>query len=233
MQHVSTFSADSILDAQRAPGFLEDVQPMQRVTLAQIDAGWHPSVAQAVRTIRDWQRLKRRKADASMIICGSNGIGKTHMARAMWWSFSYVATDLDGNAIPGTERPEALWYSADLLMSKLGQTRDPDTGLIVSADAASVIGRKPLVVIDDVGAEGAIPFVGKDDQAGEKQARYFKAVDWCYGRVSVVITSNLSIDALRQHVGRRVWDRLMEMAPRGYVLDLGNVPSYRQRLGGR
>jgi DNA replication protein DnaC len=72
-------------------------------------------------------------------------------------------------------------------------------------------------------------------QATEIQARYFKILNHCYERhISVVITSNLSIDQLQDHLGARCWSRLQEMASVGLILELGrDVPDYRLRRSGR
>lgn len=91
-----------------------------------------------------------------------------------------------------------------------------------------------MIVIDDVGAEQTLPFVGKDDQEAEKQARYFRVIDYCYGRgISVIMTSNLKPPQLAELLGGRCWDRLSEMAPRGFVIDLSGVPSWRRAQSGR
>jgi len=62
----------------------------------------------------------------------------------------------------------------------------------------------------------------------------FRVIDWAYGNgVPLVITSNLTIQELAGHVGRRAWDRLMQMAPTGQMVDMSGVPSWRVKAGGR
>jgi DNA replication protein DnaC len=71
-------------------------------------------------------------------------------------------------------------------------------------------------------------------QEYEIQNRYFKVIDYCYTyQISIVMTSNLSADALRRHIGERSWSRLQKMAPKGFMRDLSGVPDYRLREGGR
>jgi hypothetical protein len=94
----------------------------------------------------------------------------------------------------------------------------------------------PLLVIYDVGAEQEIPFVNKDPrhQQRERQARYLAVVNYCYEHgIGLVITANMQLDGLREHIGGRAFSRLMEMAPSGQVVDLTGVPDYRKKLGGR
>lgn len=253
MKHISDIDLTNALAASAPEP--EPAQTRQRFTLGQLNINRHASVAAAVRKARYWQieKLSGRNYGISLVLCGSNGIGKTHIARALWWTYICQAVDLDGNPLPGTELPTGRWFDADRLMALLGQTRDPETNMVTTAQAANVIGPKiaptqhngvPLIVIDDVGSESTIPFVGKDDQAAERQARYFKAIDYCYQSdegagirpISVIITSNLPVNELEAHLGRRCWDRLLQMAPKkpeSMIFDMGNVPSYRKQAGGR
>lgn len=90
------------------------------------------------------------------------------------------------------------------------------------------------MVIDDVGAEGVLEFVGKEHQVVERQARYFRFIDHCYANdIPGVITTNLPLAELAAHLGRRAWDRLMQMAPAGQMVDMSGVPSWRVKAGGR
>jgi DNA replication protein DnaC len=211
------------------------------VSIGDIDTGHHPKVANAVKMARAWADRKRAGyEDTSLILAGDNGTGKTHIARAIWWSITQAVTDDKGQALADYQRvPAGKFYMSNELIALMGNSRDEFTGVLVPASPNRVLGTPPMLVIDDLGSEQVIPFVAKDDQEAERQARLFKVIDYCYSRqVSVIVTTNLSIADFQKFVGRRSWDRLVEMAPRlpngdSFIVDLFGVPSYRLRNGGR
>ena len=199
---------------------------VQRATLGDLQVT-HNSLAQAIAMARRWaERKQGGHDDASLVLCGPYGTGKTHIARAILWSICYT---VDGQPVAPTGR---LFHASDLLL-KLSPTKT-DWGGTEVPRPADFIGNIPILVIDDVGSEQAIPFVAKDDQQAEIQARYFRVIDYCYQfNISLILTSNLSIPQLEQHLGGRSWDRLCEMAPKGFMYDLTGVPSWRQKESGR
>lgn len=203
--------------------------------LGDLDLSWHPLVATAVGAARNWQQRRRaqiaagQKPTASLVLLSTPvpgdidrtgyGCGKTHIARACLWSISYI---VDGLAIA----PAGKFFMAGDIINRLdGETH-----------ASNEISGAKIVVIDDVGAEGLIPYIRQDEktQAAEREARYFKLVDYCYSAgVSLIITGNLSLDALADRIGGRAWSRLLQMAPAGCMVNLSGVPDYRRRAGGR
>lgn len=218
------------------PELIDDVTPGKIITLKTLDTTWHPKVKQAVEMARAWQKRRQEgETNASMVLVASQmyesgqpdldrtgfGCGKTHIAAAALWSNCYV---LDG--VP--QAPSGRFFKADRIV----QIMDADT------QPKDEIGNSPIVVLDEVGSEQHIPYIAEKAQAGEIQNRYTKIVDWCYdvnrsGGVSLIITSNLGITELAQHIGGRAWSRLLEMAPAGFMLDMTGVPDYRRRQGGR
>lgn len=187
----------------------------------------HPVLATAVAAARRWQRRKADRPEASLVLVGPYGTGKTHIARAILWSVCY--TDMDGAPVC----PVGRFYPAADLMLRMQPTQT-DYGVVEIPQASTIVGGAPIVVIDDAGAEQNLPFVKGDDQAAEIQARYFRVIDYCYTRgVAVVMTSNLTIPALAARLGGRSWDRLNEMAPKGFMVDMTGVPSWREAQSGR
>lgn len=206
--------------------------PARRV-LGQLNTAWHPKVGQAVQMARSWQQRRREQrasgqpANASMVLLATAvpgdlnrtgyGCGKTHIATAALWSECLM---LDDEPVA----PVGKFFMAEQLLANL----DGDT------PAGAEIGDVPILVIDDVGAEGVIPFVTAARQEQERHSRYFKIVDYCYKRgVSLIITGNLSVADLSAHIGGRAWSRLLQMAPSGFILDMTGVPDYRRSAGGR
>lgn len=219
-----------------------DEQLAEPVTLDTLDLSWHPLVKTAVNAAREWRKLRSNqlkenkrqheageevtvKPHASLVLlatgkdavkCTGYGCGKTHIAKAVLWSEAFV---LDGKPFA----PSGNFYEAARLIANLDGETQP---------SAEISG--PILVIDDVGTEGTIPFVGVAAQDNERHARYFKAINYCYDAgISVVITANLKASELAAHIGGRAWSRLLQMAPSGLIVDLTGVPDYRRRQGGR
>jgi len=151
-----------------------------------------------------------------------------------------MITDADGNHLPEYgKRPSGRFYLSNDLLGSLGVSRDPETGMSLPARPSAVIGYPPLIVIDDVGLEQAIPFVRGEDQEAERQARFFKVINHCLGNVSVIITTNKTWPELADYIGRRAADRLLAMAPKlpatndSFIVDMFGVPSWRRKAGGR
>lgn len=197
----------------------------QLVTLGQLDPGHHPLVAQAIEAARSWAGRKRSgHNDASLVLLGPYGTGKTHIARAILWSMTQAAVDEDGQPIDGTARPMGRFFVANALIQSL----DGNTF------ASNLVGNAPIVVIDDVGAEQNIQYISAEAQQYEIQNRYFKIINHCYEwQVSLVLTSNLGFDEFQATIGGRSWSRLSQMAPAGYVVSLEGVPDYRLKESGR
>jgi DNA replication protein DnaC len=207
---------------------------LQRVSLNTLDTK-HALVANAVQKAREWAARKNDGyEDASLILSGPNGVGKTHIARAIWWSRVYEVDDMEGYETP----IDKFIMAADLLL-QLSPTRN-DNGLDVIPRIADLIGENPaMVIVDDIGKEQSLPYIGKDEQATERRARFFRFFDHCYSKaVSVIITTNLSLahgrdSQFSQYIGVASFDRLSEMAPAGFMVGLQGVPSWRVLKSGR
>ena len=195
----------------------------------------NPQVAYAVEQARAWAERKRDGyMDASYIVSGPYGTGKTHIAKAILWS---IVDEVPGQS--DSASPAGRFYLANDLLLRMGAIQDKVSGTVSPVRVSSLVGNAPIVVVDDVGGQQIIPFISGPDQIHERHARYFRFIDYCYtDMVSVIITTNLSIDGLQQsdfaqHIGGRAFDRLSEMAPVGFMIGLDGVPSWRQKAVGR
>lgn len=203
--------------------------------LSDLDLNWHPMVAVAAQAARAWQHRRRaqqaagQKVNASLVLISTAvpgdvnrtgyGCGKTHIARACLWSSHYA---IDGQPVAPAGR---FFMAADIINRLDGETHP--SGELADTE---------IVVVDDVGAEGFLPYIGQDEhkQSLERTARYFKLLDYCWASgKSLIVTGNLSLDQLAAHIGGRAWSRLMQMAPAGFMIDLSGVPDYRRKAGGR
>lgn len=230
--------ATLVQTAVKAPAPASESTPpavtAERVTLAQLDPKHHPMVEKAIKAAREWAKRKMAgEGNASLVLVASQvnkpdgtpdinrtgyGCGKTHIAKAILWSIAYTVDD-------SPIAPAGKFFEANRLIQAL----DAET------TARDELHGAPIVVIDDVGTEQQIPYIGNDQrQVVERQARYFKVIDYAYKNgVSLVLTGNMTIDELAAHVGGRAWSRLLQMAPKGFMLDLTGVPDYRRKASGR
>jgi hypothetical protein len=144
--------------------------------------------------------------------------------------------------MPDTLIPAGRFFMANELLMMLAPT-DGDFGMSHTPRVPGLIGYPPLVVIDDVGGQQTLQYISQQNkgyfQEREIEARYFRFINHCYDyQISVIITTNLSLAGghgcdLAKHIGGRAWDRLCQMAPAGYMIGMGNVPSWRVKAGGR
>ena len=184
----------------------------------------HPEIAHAVRQARAWAiRKGSGHEDASLILSGPYGTGKTHIAKSILWS---MVDEPYGH--PNAAVPAGRFFMANDLLVRLSPTQD-SYGIVSFPRPSAIVGTAPLIVIDDVGGQQVIPYVAASAQVQERHARYFRFVDYCYtGQVSLIITTNLKIggghkSAFAQHIGGRSWDRLCEMAPQGFMIGLDRL----------
>lgn len=209
----------------------EEEQPeprkIERVTLGDLQIT-HPKLKQAVDMCHAWkQRKMEGYTNASLVLVGPYGTGKTHIAKSILWSICYTLDD--GTAVA----PSGKFFEATDLIMKLSPTRNDWGGSDVPRPA-DFIGDAPILVIDDIGTEQTIPFIKAEEQETERQNRYFRVINYCYQyNISLVITGNVKITGIVDVIGGRAWDRLCEMAPRGFMMDLTGVQSWRQKSSGR
>lgn len=138
------------------------------------------------------------------------------------------------------------FFTSAGLMEALAGGRD-DMGNGFSERVGVIVGEtSEVVVIDDIGREGQLPYIGRDVQTAEIQNRYYRVIDYCYRLFkngkrspSLVITSNMRLHELKAFLGGASWSRLEEMCPvgagqPGFMHDITGVRNWRKlpRHGG-
>ena len=166
-----------------------------------------------------------------ILLSPNYGCGKTHIARAM--TFNSVSLSWNGHVENSVMYSSGSWMvSARDLMLRFGE-KDEDGNSIKSGRI--IPHGIECVLIDDVGREGVLPYIKQTDdkQAHETQIRYFSVIDFCdRANISVIITTNFSVDELMSYVGGATASRLEKMVPNGNRFDLGDVRDYRPYIGG-
>lgn len=186
--------------------------------------------------IRQWKQEAATVPGLSFVLSSQQvGTGKTHIAKAINASFCSVVGEME---YIGDEPQFSLEYAAKLYTAReLIQLLGGDDLLPLWAIVPKHI---KCLVIDDLGREGYLDFVKADQQLEEKQSRYFHLINHLYevrrnGRypVSLFITTNLTANEVRELLGEASWSRLLEMAPKGFIVQLDGIDDYRKVKSGR
>ncbi len=164
------------------------------------------------------------KSQKSMILYspGTRGVGKTHLACAI------AHKVIERWAIdPGRKEwdiycPVHFVTETDLL-KRLRASFDKDAQENEDEVLNLYLG-KPLLILDDVGVE-------QPKNPEFLQRTYYQVINGRYERQRpVIVTTNLSLPELRDYIGERTEDRLVQMAAGQAVKMVG--PSYRRGTNG-
>ena len=216
------------LPEEKLPALISQAEIVERFGLTTLDAltTAHMTAAQAqkysalLRRVREW-----RDTDKSFFLCSeTKGIGKTHIARAVYDSFGSVYGWSDNEWKHYGRAGHCI--SARELMA-----------ILSDKTAAEWVSRSwPVLVIDDIGREGNIKYVAAADQRHEVQDRYYDLINHCYTRnVRVFVTGNYSLTDMAAGKGPfndATWSRMLEMCGRGHIVELSGYTDYRRVLGG-
>lgn len=193
-----------------------------------------------LRRIREWRTTVADDNRYGMIVSSRElGVGKTHIAKAVAWTFASFLYPEDYSFDPVVEH-KAILLTDDDLMTILGK-RDWRNEVMGNRQLLTGVVRGlrsvKCIVIDDLGRRRTIPYIkgNEEQQAREVRARFFQFVNWAYEEsVHLFITTNLTIDELKDELDDATWNRLQEMCPvnKGFVQTLGGLTSYRSKVGG-
>lgn len=187
----------------------------------------HPKMQTVINAVRNWARLYGQGKKNSFVLVGPNGVGKTHITRAILWSIRLV------EPVSGEERPAGRMYTAHDAIKILTESTP---GVMAPVDRMNPSRSTPFVIIDDIGAEHDAEKQA-DWRSAHIQSLWFRLVDYCVRKdVPLILSASNNagtIAGLSEHLGQRCWDRLLDMAPQGFIWDLSGVPSYRAKRSGR
>jgi DNA replication protein DnaC len=221
----------------------------------------HPQLQDAIDAAYEWADRMNNGEKVSILYAGPTGIGKSHIAESLLWSIRFMP-----EGMPDQEVPTGRYYKAADLIVQLGAVTD-DYGNVMTAKPDFFTGDSEIIVIDDIGAQVNLPFVGKDILQDEIQVRFLLFLEHCIRRTrtdwktipvgasengmdvydwsqsvfpdrpSLIMTTNLDIGSgdadseFAQYVGERNWSRIQELCPKGFLVNMRDVPDYRQRRG--
>lgn len=135
-------------------------------------------------------REEEFKKSKGFIFIGPNGVGKTHLAVAIW-------REVLKRKIPG------IFVSALELMSAFREKLEGE-GDISFRESIEIVRRAPFLALDDVGVEKHTDFVLE---------RLFEIYDYRYeNRLSTITTTNLSLDELTNRIGERIVSRILGLS---------------------
>ena len=184
---------------------IRDAGTTPRLQAASFEAWRHsPQTEEAyAKALQCADDISADKSDCGLIILGSNGNGKSHLAESI------------GKRIAQSGKTYVFKSVPELLIDirrTFGKDADAETDLMHTLTTCD------LLVLDDLGAEKWSEWT---------EERLFVIVDARYRREkNVVVTSNAAdMKALKTMIGPRVYDRLLEMC--GWVVNNGE--SQRRR----
>jgi DNA replication protein DnaC len=153
--------------------------------------------------------LNDRTGPMFLVICGDNGCGKTHTARAIYRYCSAVApTAWEAGYWKGGSTPASVFEG----WSRLADTTDYHGRWL------DIVGAQ-MAVLDDVGAEvdrfrSALPIENLGRMLGEREGRF------------TVVTTNVPPDQWILQWDARVEERLHRKSE---IIELANVPSFYRK----
>ncbi len=186
--------------------------------------------------VRKWRQDALSNRGLSFVLSSKQvGVGKTHIAKAVNASFCRVVGNMEYiNDVPQFRMEfRSRLFTARELINMLGGDNQKSVWEIVPKHVT-------CLVIDDLGREGYLDYVKADQQLIEKQSRYFHLINHIYetrknGRypVNLFITTNLTANEVKALLGDANWSRLLQLCPKGNILELNGIDDYRSVSRGR
>ena len=210
---------------------------------------------QAVELAKQWLSTAQERPGQSFVITsGAVGAKEMQVHEGEQWR-PIGAHHFSGFGNGKTTIAEALFYGRgimtlnevervqELCIYPAGKLRSAREWMLMQSEPefsfdkflySEQLGKPRVILIDDVGREGSLPFIRSTEQAPEIRTRYYDLINYCYRqKLSVILTSNYRLDELATFLGGATWSRLLEMVPEGYMIDITGVRDYRPIAGGR
>lgn len=218
------------------------------VTTKSLDLNRHSQVRAAVEAAGSWKNRLKTTPEASLVLKSkTKGVGKTHIAESIWWSVFFTAPDGYGGQY---KQPSCPMFNAVNFFPKVyallenGESLDKTIRPRERMSQGKVIldtNHHPFIIIDDLGQEQKPQYVAKELWNEVRTSTWFSVFNHCYRKkIGMVVTTNLTDkpDSMTGHtifswIGEAAYDRLLEMAPMGYMIDMSSVGSYRIEKSGR
>lgn len=162
--------------------------------------GQESAFCAAVEFVKDYTAGKKPKG---LVIVGPVGSGKTFLAAAIIHDVIMSMPVSRENQIRGLRgiaigTPDAMFYSTVELYNDMRheQSKYADDAV----DVINAVKRKPLIVLDDIGAEKPSEWT---------RERLYEIVDYRYrNELPTIVTSNIFGETLKEFLSERIHDRL-------------------------
>lgn len=191
--------------------------------------------------LREWKERLKTVPDASFVLLGNPGIGKTHIARAAHDSMCSVQHGFDD--MIDLNDPDSLslirhsrFYTAKEVMSVLVDgTFKIETRTVYKDFQPMQVQQIKMIVIDEVGREGKIQWEKADYESQEsaKRDHYFTLINKMVGKCGFFMTSNVTALQFREFFDGATYSRIMGMCAPGHIYEMTKVPDYRTIISGR
>ena len=209
---------------------------LQELTTAHMTTGQRQRYDGLLLNVRKWRQDALSNNGLSFLLSSKQvGVGKTHIAKAVNASFCSFVGDMEYiDDVPQFRVSySSRLYTARKLINLLGGDEQKSVWEIVPRHVK-------CLVIDDLGREGYLDYVKADQQLQEKQSRYFHLINHLYETrrngqhpVNIFITTNLTAKEIQELLGEANWSRLLQMCPKGNILELDGIEDYRSISRGR
>lgn len=216
--------AEMTAEDVRAIAERQGIPMLSQITTDHLSGDNRKWMDSALQSLASWVKIKQGGGSGGLLFnsprsggCSGYGVGKTHMSRAAGYA-AFGSVLWGGSAASSHIVLDGVFMTCDEAM------RD---------DAIQRLSRRKVLIIDDIGRETTIKYVSGEGQDAEKAGRYFQLIDHCYrNRITLIATTNLSLQGLEAVVGGATMSRIVEMVGKGNFHTLSGIPDYRPILAG-
>ena len=208
-----TSKPEPLATANTVHGMILDVDPKWRARILKLDESHHPLIVrlgQAAEWLIKHASFNDKSKGRQLVVCGSPGTGKSHVAKRVVAFFQSYSIDLwyDGK---WAHPPKAVFVDWARLCE-----RDREEAF---DEAQREISEADVVALDDVGSES------DKFKSQQSVSRLRRVLGTCEHKW-LMVNANFNKSEWPKKFDARVADRLEAM----HYLDMTGVPSYRPKL---